>query len=136
IDKNKLMKQYVDPTNPYQLAHQYPFERNQGYLAEDVKDFGCCVWDQNKIAEDAQRDQAARLVRDGSPIEFWSDYHGGQVSLQLKIDRVLDVSAGRSEDSVGIQVADFFASLTASYYKAGKPSDCGWWNLLEVSLRR
>ena len=135
VDKIAHLRQYVEPADPYALAHQFLFERVQAHLAEDVNDHACCFWDQNKATEDRQRDQAVGLVREGSEITFWSDYVGEEVTLRLQIDRIVEVASGRSHESIGLQIADFFATMTMAYYRDGKPGGCGWWECLRGSLR-
>jgi hypothetical protein len=56
--------------------------------------------------------------------------------FSLPIQRIIELSFGTSANSIGLQVADFFSSMTNSYYKSGKPSNCGWWNLLTESLHK
>lgn len=52
------------------------------------------------------------------------------------VDRIVELSFGQSENSIGIQIADFFATMTYNYVRHGKPAGCGWWSLLEESLYR
>jgi hypothetical protein len=135
IDKAAHLRQYAYPDNPYQLARRFLLERVQGYLL-DVDDHGLWVWDQSKAQEDEHRDHTIKLMREGSGIRYWSQFFGQEMVRLWKIDRVVEVMTGRSEDSVGLQIADFFASMTNFYHRDGKPSGCGWWETLAGSLRR
>ncbi|WP_041437928.1 hypothetical protein [Thermodesulfobium narugense] len=54
----------------------------------------------------------------------------------MKIDRIIEFHSGRSKNSIGLQITDFFATMTYSYNKDGKPSPCEWWDKLELSLYR
>jgi hypothetical protein len=135
IDKAKHQATYYSPEDPYDLAHQFLLERMQWNLARCDAD-GYCVWDQNKRIEDTLHEHSASLIREGSGIEYFSGYFGTTVAYKFKVDRILEVSMGQSEYSVGLNVADFFASMTAAYFKQGRRSSCGWWNVLERSLDR
>ncbi|MDQ7858550.1 MAG: hypothetical protein QN174_13250 [Armatimonadota bacterium] len=55
---------------------------------------------------------------------------------RFKLPHLLEMSLGDSRYSIGLQVADYFATTTYHYYMDGKPASCGWWDLLAGSLHR
>ncbi len=75
-------------------------------------------------------------MRDGSWISLWNNPYNNIVAYKLNIDRIVEFSLGKSENSIGIQIADFFATMTYFYYKDEKPSPCGWWDTLVSSLHK
>jgi len=50
------------------------------------------------------------------------------------MDRILDFALADSRFSIGLQVADFFASMAYAHFRAGTPKGCGWWATLLESL--
>lgn len=135
INKRALKERYVDPENPYKLSLEFIFERLQMYLS-DVSDCGICIYDQTKRLEDTLQNTATTLIREGSELIYFSSFYNSLVIKTFQIDRIIEFSLGRSENSIGLQVADFFATMTYAYVKDGKPSPCGWWDKLESSLHR
>jgi hypothetical protein len=135
IDKLAYRKRYAHPEDPYLLSLEFIFERLQMYLS-DISDYGICIYDQNKRLEDILQNAAAALVREGSGLIYFSRFYNSVVTKTFLIDRIIEFSLGRSENSIGLQVADFFATMTYTYVKGGKPSPCGWWDELESSLHR
>lgn len=135
IDKARHAAVYRYPEDPYPLAHQFLIERLQWNLMRCQQD-GYCIWDQNKRTEDALHAHSASLISEGSGIEYFSQHFGTTVVYKFQVDRILEVSVGQSEYSVGLNVADFFASMTAAYFKQGQPADCGWWEVLKGCLDR
>lgn len=134
IDKAAHLDRYPTPKNPYMLALKLVFERLQKFL-ERVGGHASCIYDQNTLIAGDVTEHHARLVREGSTIRYFSDYYGDHVYTH-KLDRILDLSLGISENSVGLQIADFFATMTYQYFKGGKPDRCGWWDVLHSSLDR
>jgi len=135
IDKRAHKEHYAWPADPYELSLEFIFERLQMFLS-DIGDYGICIYDQNKRVEDALQNAAANLIREGSELIYFSRFYNLLVIKRFRIDRIIEFSLGRSEYSVGLQVADFFATMTYAYMKDGKPSPCGWWDVLESSLYR
>lgn len=135
IDKQAHIDTYPSPDNPYGLAVKFTFERLQKFL-ERKEDYALCIYDQNTLYEDDIKVQHAELVTGGSRIKYVSDYYSQVVVYTHDLDRVIELSMGFSENSLGLQVADFFATMTYQYYKGGKPGECGWWDLLYESLDR
>lgn len=133
INKLAHIGRYAHPADPYYLSLEFIFERLQSYL-NDINDYGICIYDQNKRLEDNLQDAATTLSREGSVLLYYSSVLNSPVIKTLKIDRIIEFSLGRSENSLGLQIADFFATMTYTYVKDEKPSPCGWWDELESSL--
>jgi len=130
IDKMRHVERYIYPENPYHLALQFIFERLEHYLSRIIDDYALCIYDQNKRMEDVLQELTISLKREGSAIHksSWST-----PEIKVQIDRIYDFTFGRSENSVGLQIADFFATMTYAYLKSDK-KQCWWWNTLEASL--
>jgi len=135
IDKLAHRERYAYPADPYQLSLEFIFERLQMCLSH-LSDYGICIYDQNKRLEDILQNAAAALVREGSDLIYFSRSYNSLVVKTFQIDRIIEFSLGRSENSIGLQVADFFATMSYAYVKHRKPSPCGWWDELESSLHR
>lgn len=133
IDKKSHFDKYISPEDPWSLSLRFIFERLQGYLF-DKDDYGFCIYDQNKRLEAALQNSSTALMREGSEILYWSDFFNTQVIYTFDIDRIVEFSLGNSRNSVGLQIADFFATMTYFYHKEEKPSPCGWWDTLRDSL--
>jgi hypothetical protein len=133
INKKALKKQYSTPADPYLLCLEFIFERLQMFLF-DIDDYGIIIYDQNKTLENTLHDTAISLVREGSLLIYFSKILNELVIKHFKIDRIVEFSLGRSENSIGLQIADFFSTMTYAYVKEGKPSSCIWWEKLESSL--
>ncbi|MBP9043305.1 MAG: DUF3800 domain-containing protein [Spirochaetes bacterium] len=133
INKLSLRQHYVDPIDPYKLSLDFIFERIQMYLS-DINDYSICIYDQNKRLEDCLQSAATDIIRQGSGITYIKHLNDSIVLKTFLIDRILEFSFGRSENSIGLQVADFFATMTNSYVKSEKPPSCGWWDKLESVL--
>jgi hypothetical protein len=128
VDKKKHWAHYANPADPSLLSFQFLFERLQWYLSE-IDDHSVCIYDQNKRMEDALHGFSATLMREGVDIihNIWGIH-------TLEINRIVEFTLGKSQNSIGLQVADFFSTLTNFYYKDGKPSPRGWWDTLVSSL--
>jgi hypothetical protein len=135
ISKLAHRERYPNPVDPYQLSLEFIFERLQMYLS-DINDYGICIYDQNKRLEDVLQNTAAALLREGSEQIYFSRFYNSLVIKTFPIDRIIEFSLSRSEYSIGLQIADFFATMTYTYVKEGKPSPCGWWDVLKSSLHR
>ncbi len=133
IDKTAHQRQYVNPEDPVELSLRFLFERLQMYLV-DNNEYAFCVYDQNKPIDDKLQTLSTALVRDGSDFFFISGFYLKLISF--KIDRISEFTLGNSTNSIGLQLADFFASFTYQYYKNNKPSPCGWWDILYQSLHK
>lgn len=108
------------------------FERIQWFLL-DQQAFAVCAYDQTKFLDDDQHNASMGLMRDGSTVSYWSEYYG-HVSEKFAIDRVKEFYLGKSENSLGIQVADYSATFGYQYFKGGRPNKCGWWETISKSL--
>jgi len=132
VDKKRHASKYVFPDPPHEKAFQFMFERLQWFL-RDQNDFAVCVYDQTKFLDDDLHNASMGLMRDGSPVSYWSEYYG-HVSEKFAIDRVKEFYLGRSENSLGIQIADYFATFGYQYFKSGCPDTCSWWDTIAKSL--
>lgn len=132
IDKQKHINQYAFPGPPHEVAFQYMFERLQWKLME-LNDEAVCVYDQTKFLDDDLHKASVGLMRDGSPVKYWSEFYG-YVSEKFKIDLVKEFYLGKSDNSIGLQVADYVATFGYQYFRGGKPNNCGWWETLVGGL--
>ena len=135
VNKEAHLSQYAFPENPCLLSFQFIFERIEMYL-KDCDEFGYCIYDQNERLEQDLQEHANWLLTEGSSGIYYSQLWNDVFEFSLPIQRIIELSFGSSANSIGLQVADFFSSMTNSYYKSGKPENCGWWNLLTKSLHR
>lgn len=135
VDKERHKKRYSFPDNPYLLALQFALERMQLQLmATDEK--AICIYDENDRLSNELSDYTTSLVREGSKIEYFSNAYEAYIKKRFQLTNILEFTHANSDSSIGLQFADFFASLTYQYYKAGKPKECGWWNTLTASLAK
>ncbi len=133
VDKAAHLDRYAFPENPYLLSLQFIMERLQRYL-DDCDDYGYCVYDQNDRLTKCLQEHTDLLLAEGSRGVYFDQLWGEFFEFILPIERIIELSFGNSKSSIGLQVADFFATMTNTYYKSGKPANCGWWNLLTQSL--
>jgi len=132
IDKRAHFNRYARPEDPYKLSFRFLLERVQHHLVT-LNDEGIVIYDLNHRLEPELSSISTTLIRNGSQILTY-DILGFPYEFRLKIDRVMEFTFARSENSVGLIVADFFATMTYQYHKEGRPSPCGWWDLLLESL--
>ena len=132
IDKKKHSNKYAFPDPPHEIAFQFMFERIQWYLI-DQNDVGICIYDQTKFLDDDMHEASTDLMRDGSAVTYQSEFFG-YISKSFQIDRIIEFSLGKSENSIGLQVADYYAHFAYQYFKNGKPEKCGWWNTIQSNL--
>jgi hypothetical protein len=135
VNKEAHLSRYAFPDDPYLLAFQFIFERIEMYL-KDCDNYGYCIYDQNERLEQDLQERANGLLTEGSRGIYYSPIWNDVFEFSLPIQRILELSFGDSINSIGLQVADFFSSLTNAYYKSGKPANCGWWNSLTESLHK
>ena len=133
IDKKRHLARYAYPAEPYYLAMTFVLERLEKHLS-DVQDHAYCVYDHNARIGSALQDYTAELIRDGSPLFYRSKLFNDFVLERFRLPHILELALGDSRFSVGLQVADYFATLAYHYYCDGKPQQCGWWDLLIESL--
>ena len=135
VDKHAHLKQYSEPEDPSLLALRFALERIERVL-EERDDHAVIIYDQNKRIELPLYKTSADLVRDGSQITYFSSYWGDEVQYTYSLNRVQEMTLCNSKNSLGIQVADFFATCAYQHFKANQPQTCGWWDVLESSLHR
>lgn len=133
VDKNAHHERYYSPDDPYMLALQFMLERLQHHLGA-IGDYGYCVYDQNKRIEQKLHSNTSDLIREGSAISYYSSYYGREVYTTMNLSNILELTLGNSHNSLGLQVADFFATFGYQYFKQGRPDDCGWWETLVENL--
>lgn len=134
FDKAEHKRKYVSPDNPYTLSLQMVFERVGEHL-RSIGEHGYCIYDQNTLFQQPLLDHSAKLMVGGSGGTGFSGVYQQYYNYFVKLDHLLEMSVGVSEYSIGLQIADYFATCGNSYYKGGKPSPCGWWDTLTKSLR-
>jgi hypothetical protein len=135
VDKERHRRQYASPQNPPELAMQFLFERLQWHLVK-ISSHAYCIYDHDKRRTDMLHDQSAQLIREGTEVMFFSKFYGEMLTTTNKLDRITELALGKSDNSVGLQVADFFATMAYCYFRDGKPGKCGWWDTLCASLLR
>ena len=71
----KHINTYPNPDPPHELAFKYMFERVQWRLKE-LQDEATCVYDQTKFLDDEMHEASMKLMRDGSSVQYVSDFYG------------------------------------------------------------
>jgi hypothetical protein len=135
IDKARHRNQYAYPQDPVALGMGYLFERVEWYLRK-VNSEGFCVYDHDRRRTDQLHGQSMALIREGSRITFLGPSAGQRTEITRTLDHIVEVSLGVSENSLGLQVADFFATCAYCYFRDNQPANCGWWDLLCSALYR
>ncbi len=126
IDKDRHMKTYSTPEDPADLALKFALERIQGF-AEENNEKALVLIDSNKREEAEQRSKLAWLLRLGSTGFGVSRFYGTFYQWNLQMADVLEIHFGDSKYSLGLQIADFVARHTYSWWKNGKqPNYPGW----------
>jgi hypothetical protein len=133
IDKKRHIDKYATPEQPHELCFKYIFERIQWELNESNEN-GICIYDQTKFMDDDLHDRSMLLMRNGSSLSYFSNYYG-YVSGALVIDRIKEFHLGTSKNSLGLQVADYYATFAYQYYRKNKPENCDWWTTIRNNLR-
>jgi len=130
IDKKAHFNKYAFPEDPYSLALQFTLERIQHHLRDENEE-GIIIYDLNHVLEPDLSSIASFLIKEGSYIFFYDEL------LVIPLDRVLEFTFARSKNSVGLIVADFFATMTYHYHKYHKHvKQLSWWDTLLSSLYR
>ena len=135
IDKKAHILKYAKPQDPYMLAFQFVLERLMHRL-NDLNESAYIIYDQNTRLQAGVLAKAASLVTGGSKILTYNWYRQEYATLSMNMDRIIEVSIGESKHSLGLQLADYFATFTYSYFRDGKPNGCGWWQTLSDSLHQ
>jgi uncharacterized protein DUF3800 len=133
IDKERHRDRYTSPADPYLLAFQFIFERLALFLGEK-NDVGYCVYDHNTRLEAELLERSNVLIQEGSEIYGYSRFYGEPIHGILRIERVQELVFGTSSHSLGLQLADYVATMTYCYLRDGRPSPCGWWDTLKAGL--
>ena len=134
IDKEKHRNKYAHPKNPVEISMQFLFERIEWYL-RGVGDTAYCIYDNDTARTDALQQQAVGLIREGSTIRFHSPFWEQIVTSKYSLESITEMALCVSHNSLGLQVADFFATFAYRYYR-DLPTNCGWWETLRGSLYR
>lgn len=132
IDKKKMLQQYSEPEDPVKLSLRLLYERVQKFL-DQTNQTAVCIFDQSSFRDDEMHATSTTLTRDGSYL-FYLSFHKGFVSEQLKLDRIKEFYLTRSENSIGIQVADYLATFGYQYVKSMEKDKCDWWGHIKSSL--
>lgn len=119
IDKAKLSEQYRDPIDPFELSLTFMFERMESYLKEN-NDYAICIYDQTFRKDEKVHNKTSEFLNNGTMFKT--------------INRILECHLGNSKNSIGLQIADFYATGVYQHYKNGKPDKNTWWNILETHL--
>lgn len=126
VDNVAMAEKYINPADPVLWAFQLLFERLQKYLKR-VDDFAICLHDMSKRMEELNS-FSANLASEGS-IDLKILF-----STELKTERILDLAFGESKNSIGLQIADYYATCSRAYHKGGKRKPCGWWDEIWKNL--
>ncbi|NRA48535.1 MAG: DUF3800 domain-containing protein [Phaeodactylibacter sp.] len=133
IDKKALNERYANPHNPVDMAMRYLFERIQWLLTEE-EEAGICFHDQDKTRDDYLYQHSMRLIREGSTFEYYNFYEHTVEDAQFYMDRIVELHMGNSKNSIGLQVADFYARCGRDYFRSSDRSKCTWWKVLRSNL--
>ncbi len=132
IDKKKLKNTPYD--DPVKLALKFLYERVQRALDEIGED-AICIFDQSSFRDDEMHEASTKLTRDGSFLFYESNFYGF-ISTKIALNRLKEFYLARSENSIGIQIADYYATFTYQYIKSQKREECDWWNTIYSSLHK
>ncbi|MCI4463279.1 MAG: DUF3800 domain-containing protein [Caldisericum sp.] len=128
IDKKRHITQYFEPENPEYLALRFLLERVQGLL-NDQNELGLVVIDFNRRIEQDQRKFVSELLIEGSQIKI-SNF----LEFRLQLDRIIEFYFCDSQNSLGLQIADFVARHIYSWWKKGKNPNYPGWCYIEKRL--
>jgi hypothetical protein len=143
INKQSHINKYRTPGDPSDMALTYVFERISMFLSSN-NEYAICIYDQNKKIEDRIHDSVTKLREKGSRFGNSVNIHKNDdptdlanyalIINEVKMDRIIDFALGKSNNSIGIQIADFYASMTYQYLKSNKVFDKTIWDILYNSL--
>ena len=134
VDKQAHLDRYVSPIDPDKLSLQFLLERVQGFLV-DQNSYAVCTFDKTS-REKILLEHAEELIKHGSTVVYWSNFYGTFVEKNIELSRILEFHMQDSKNSLGLQIADFFARYTYSWRKKGKDHTYPGWVLIEESLYR
>jgi len=135
VDKAAHFAKYTLPEDPYLLAFRFAFERLAQFL-EEKQSYAYCVYDQNTRLQESVLEQSSALIQQGSYITGYSWFYEQHYEFVLEIERIVELAFGDSKHSLGLQIADYFATFAYQYFRNGRPAGIGWWNTLESNLHR
>jgi hypothetical protein len=135
VDKARHLVTYLIPEDPAHLGLKFLFERIQGFLAETNRS-GFVLIDANERLELELRERSSQLLLEGSWGLAVSRFYGVPYEWRLKMSNILEVHFGDSKFSLGLQIADFVARHTYSWWKSGKGPGYAGWNYIEPRLYR
>lgn len=135
VDKARHHDKYVSPEDPAHVGLKFLLERIQGFLKENEQS-GFLLIDANKRLEPELREHSSQLLREGSWGIGSSKLYGIAYMWHLSMSNILEIHFGDSKHSIGLQVADFVARHTYSWWKNGKSQDYPGWNYIEPRLWR
>ena len=135
INKQLHFEQYVTPEDPSLLALQFLLERIQIPLQRE-DDRVICVCDQNRSYEPKIVEAVESLAAEGSMIFYHSRVLDQFVQKRISFPEILEFHFGQSQNSVGLQIADFIARVTYSWRKRDKVDTYPGWSDIHESLYR
>jgi len=136
VDKARHRDRYPSPRDPAHLALQFLLERLQGFLNEN-NEAGFVLIDANKRLEPELRERSSQLLLEGSwGIAVSRFYEELTYEWHLKMSKILEIHFGDSRYSLGLQIADFVARHTYSWWKSNKDPGYPGWNYIEPRLYR
>lgn len=118
IDKKKLKSRYSSPDDPYSLAFKFIFERVQQDLQRESR-MGYFIHDQTKLFDDKHHEHSSELRSQGSTINVPTQFEPYIVDIAM--DNIAEFYLGKSTCSIGLQLADFYASHIYNYFRNNKP---------------
>ena len=98
------------------MAFRFLMERLEWFLRRE-NDIAFCIYDQNKRLEGQLQNKMSTLITDGSPIQYFSEYFGTIVNYTWEIKQVFELAFGNSHNSIGLQISDYFATMSYQYFK-------------------
>jgi len=133
IDKARHLDKYPLPQDPVHLGLQLLLERIQGFL-DETQQSGFVLIDANKRLEPELREHSSELLREGSWGIAMSKFYGIPYEWCLKMENIIEIHFGDSRYSLGLQIADFVARHTYSWWKSGKKQDYPGWSYILPKL--
>lgn len=132
IDKVAHRTKYSTPEHPSILGLKLALERIQMFCSTQGATANC-YYDRTGSEELKIQTHVSSWLKDGQSVIYSRAARKNVV--RFKFNQIVDFSFQDSKHSLGIQLADIFASLTYQY-RQKNPQNCGWWRLLYASLRR
>ncbi|MDK9701317.1 MAG: DUF3800 domain-containing protein [bacterium] len=116
IDKSEYNKRGVLNKKKVEFkAIELLFERLSKYTSyhsTDDNDNQCiCIHDENKILSDEMQSEASQLRKIGNFVTYWNEIKGSSTTTHNSLNNIADFAYSDSKNSLGIIIADFFASF-------------------------